>query len=184
MFLLPIILLMLGFLQQPQQSDVVFTGNAGRVRFVSDAELERIEATSNELAGAINIESRSVFFTLRIFSFNGFNSGLQQEHFNENYMETDVFPNATFKGKIIDDVDLRKNGTYEVRVKGMLTIHGVSAERIINGKIVINGTSMKAESSFNVLLADHDITVPKIVEMKISREVQVDIKMNLTRNSS
>jgi len=166
------------------QENSVFTGNSGRLHFVSDAQLEHIEATSNQLAGAIKIETKEVYFNLRIFSFNGFNSGLQREHFNENYMESDVFPTAIFKGKIVDAVDLSKSGTYNVRVKGMLSIHGVSMERIISGKIIVNGKSMEVESSFPVKLADHNITIPKIVDMKIAKEVMVDLKIELTRNNS
>lgn len=66
----------------------------------------------------------------------------------------------------------------------MLSIHGVAIERIISGKIVVNGNSMQIESTFPILLADHNITVPKIVEMKIAKEIKVEIKMDLTRNNS
>jgi hypothetical protein len=182
--MLPLIWLFLLLPERPPQNSVVYTGNSGTIRFISDAELERIEAASDQLAGAINSETREVFFSLRVGSFVGFNGGLQQEHFYENYLETDVFPSATFKGRIVDDVDLKKNGTYAVRVKGMLTIHGISTERIIDGTITVSGAGMKVESAFPVLLDDHNITIPKIVEMKISPEVKVDLKINLTRNSS
>jgi polyisoprenoid-binding protein YceI len=166
------------------QDKTIFSGNKGKVHFISNAPLEHIEATSNQLSGGIDVEKRKVYFNLRIVSFTGFNSGLQQEHFNENYMESDVFPKATFEGKIVDAVDLSKNGTYNVRVKGMLSIHGVAMERIISGKIIVNGKTMEVESSFPIKLADHNITIPKIVDMKIAKEVTVDVKIELTRNNS
>src|SRR6476469_7728532 len=99
------------------QEKPVFSGNKGKIHFVSDAPLEHIEASSDQLSGGIDISTREIYFELRIVSFNGFNSALQREHFNENYMESDVYPKATFKGKIVDAVDLSKNGTYSVRVK-------------------------------------------------------------------
>ncbi len=184
MFLLSLVWLVLSVTEMPQQKDTVFAGNAGNVRFISDAQLEHIEAATDQLAGAVNGTSREVFFSLSVVSFHGFNSGLQSEHFNENYLESDLFPVATFKGKIIDDIDLMQNGAFEVRVKGLLTIHGVTVERIISGKVVINGTTMKIESTFPVLLADHNITIPKIVEMKIARQVTVMVNMTLIRNKS
>jgi len=60
---------------------------------------------------------------------------LQKEHFNENYLESDKYPEASFKGKIIEDIDLDKDGEYEVRAKGELTIHGIMQERIIKANI-------------------------------------------------
>jgi len=167
----------------PQEKSV-FSGNKGRIHFISDAPLEHIEAKSDELSGGADTETRGVSFQLRITSFTGFNSALQREHFNENYMESDVFPTATFNGKIIDDVDLSKNGTYNVRVKGMLSIHGVAMERIISGKVIVNNNTMIVESTFKVLLADHNITIPKIVDMKIAKEITVEVKIDLTRNNS
>jgi len=179
------LLSILNLLQPPKlqaQDKSVYSGNKGKVHFVSNAPLEHIEATSNQLSGGVNSQTKEVYFTLRIVSFNGFNSGLQQEHFNENYLESEVYPTSNFKGKIVDEVDLTKNGTYNVRVKGFLTIHGVSVERIISGKIMLNGNTMQIESNFPVLLADYNITVPKIVEMKIAKEVMVDVKIDLTKN--
>ena len=51
-----------------------------------------------------------------------------EEHFNENYMESNTFPKANFKGTITDlgKVNFSKDGTYPVTVKGDLTIHGVT----------------------------------------------------------
>ncbi|MFI5134733.1 MAG: YceI family protein [Chitinophagales bacterium] len=164
------------------QEKFVYSGNKGKVHFVSNAPLEHIEATSNQLSGGMNAQTREIYFTLRIVSFNGFNSGLQQEHFNENYLESELYPTSNFKGKLVDEVDLTKNGIYNVRVKGFLTIHGVSVERIISGKITVNGNTMQIESNFPVLLADYNITVPRIVEMKIAKEIMVDVKIDLTRN--
>ena len=61
-----------------------------------------------------------------------FKKKLMQEHFNENYVESDTYPNSTFKGKItnMDDVDLDTNGKYKVNVEGELTIHGVTKEQV------------------------------------------------------
>ncbi|MEZ4722423.1 MAG: YceI family protein [Flavobacteriales bacterium] len=157
----------------------IYIGKSGWVKFVSEAPLERIEAENSKVSAVINVTQKSVAFKVPIVSFQGFNSALQHEHFNENYMEVDDFPQATFNGKIIEDVDLTKVGTYKVRVKGMLSIHGIEKERIINGKVVVANDGITVASSFEVPLADHDIAIPKIVNQKISEVINVEIKSTL-----
>jgi polyisoprenoid-binding protein YceI len=95
-------------------------------------------------------------------SFQGFNGPLQKEHFNENYIETGIYPDASFSGKIIEDDDLSKDGEYVVRAKGLLTVHGVSQERIIRSNLSVKQGKMKLNTSFTVLLVDHNIKIPRI----------------------
>src|SRR5438128_363339 len=89
----------------------------GIVRFHSDAPQELIRAESGKLRGALDPEKKAFAFRIYMSSFQGFNSPLQREHFNENYMETPKYPEAQFQGKIIEDVDISKDGEYEVRAK-------------------------------------------------------------------
>jgi polyisoprenoid-binding protein YceI len=113
-------------------------------------------------------------------SFEGFNSDLQRQHFNERYLETEKYYEATFSGKIIEDIDYSKNGTYEVRAKGNLTIHGKKQVRIIKGTLTINGKVITIDSEFTVPLADHDISIPQIVSQKIATEILVKFTATLT----
>ncbi|MEZ4888401.1 MAG: YceI family protein [Chitinophagales bacterium] len=149
--------------------------NSGTIYFKSDAPLELIEAQSKSLKGIIDTKQRTFAYTVSIESFEGFNSPLQREHFNENYMETNLFPKATFSGKIIENVDFESDGVYEVRAKGKLNIHGVEQERIIKATLQINGGQMEVHSKFTVPLTDHNITIPRIVEQKIATEIYVEI---------
>src|ERR1043165_8743752 len=107
------------------QQTQLFQVSRGVVRFHSDAPQELIRAASEELKGVIDVRKRTFAFRIPITSFQGFNSPLQREHFNENYMESVRFPEAAFLGKIIEDVDLTKNGAYLVRAKGRLLVHGL-----------------------------------------------------------
>src|SRR4051812_39415281 len=109
----------------------VYEVSESNVKFRSKAPKELISAASGKLKGIVDPEHKSFAFRIDITSFEGFNSPLQREHFNENYMETPQFPVATFTGRIIEDVDLSRNGSYEIRAKGKLTIHGIEQERII-----------------------------------------------------
>jgi polyisoprenoid-binding protein YceI len=146
------------------------------VEFRSDAPLEIIEAKSKSLKGVIDIDKRTFAFSIPIRSFEGFNNPLQKEHFNENYLESSTYPNATFTGKIIETIDFSKEGTYSVRAKGKFTIHGVAQERILKSRVIVKGDSFTLQSYFTVILEEHDISVPKIVYQKIAEEIQVQVK--------
>src|SRR3954468_5948319 len=83
--------------------------NSGTIEFQSDASEELIKASSNALRTLMDIDKRTFVFKLSIRSFHGFNSALQQEHFNEKYLESEKYPEATFSGKIIEDIDFTKD---------------------------------------------------------------------------
>lgn len=147
---------------------------SGKIIFESTAELEVIEAASNKPKGLVDLSKKSFAFSVDITTFDGFNSALQKEHFNENYLESNLFPTASFSGKLIDPVDMNKS-TQTIRAKGKFTVHGVSKERIINVDLKKVGSSFEITSNFNVLLSDHGITIPRIVYQKIAETISVTI---------
>lgn len=151
--------------------------------FTSDAELELIEAASDKVQGLIDPSNNTFAFTVDIKTFEGFNSALQREHFNEKYMESDKFPRAVFSGKIIEPVDLTADGTYDIRAKGALDIHGQKQTRIIKSKVTVSKGVLDLEARFFVPLADHDISIPTIVSQKIATEIKVDFKARMTLQS-
>jgi polyisoprenoid-binding protein YceI len=159
------------------QAQKKFTTDKGEMTFTSNAKLEVIKANSNKIQGIVDPTNGQFAFIVKIKSFEGFNSNLQKEHFNEKYMETEKYYDATFTGKIIEQIDYTQDGTYDVRAKGTLTIHGKKQPRIIPGKIKIDKGTLKIESNFTVPMADHDIKVPQIVSEKIATEIFV--KLNL-----
>ena len=158
-----------------QRPKIYFSLN-GTVSFRSDAPQELIKAESKELKGAIETATKTFSFKIRISSFEGFNSGLQRIHFNENYMESAVYPEASFKGKIIEDIDFNKDGRYEIRAKGILNIHGIDQERIIKSELMIKQAKMYIQSAFTVLLPDYNIPIPRIVKDKLAQEIKVTIQ--------
>lgn len=149
--------------------------NTGSIHFLSDAPLEQIEANSTKLKGLLLMHDRSFAFTVDINTFNGFNGSIQREHFNENYMETDKFPKASFVGKIVEDVDFKKDGKYELRAKGKLNIHGIEKERIIKVLFEVKNGRINVAASFIVKLDDHGISIPNIVNQKIAEEIKVEV---------
>lgn len=151
----------------------------GLTKFTSEAPLELIKAQSNKTAGVIDAGTKNVAFSIDIDSFDGFNSALQKEHFRENYMETDKYKTATFKGKIIEDVDFTKNGTITVRAKGTFNIHGSDKEKLLKVKITIKDKELAIDTNFEVPLEDHNIKIPKVVNQKIASVIMVEVKANL-----
>lgn len=153
--------------------------SSGSVSFNSKAPKELIHASSNNIKGYIDVQKRIFAFKLDIGSFNGFNSPLQREHFNENYMESGIFPQAVYFGKIIEDADVTKDGIYKVRAKGKLKIHGVEQERIINSVVETKGGKIFVKSDFVVPLADHNIKIPRIVYEKLASDINVTVNATL-----
>jgi polyisoprenoid-binding protein YceI len=151
----------------------------GLTKFTSEAPLELIKAQSNKTIGVLNTADKNVAFSVNIESFDGFNNGLQKEHFRENYMETHKYENATFKGKIIEDIDLGKNGTYTIRAKGIFNIHGTEKEKLVKVKVTIKDKEILIETNFEVPLEDHNIKIPKVVNQKIASVIMVEVKANL-----
>jgi len=163
------------------EAQKVFSTGSGEIKFASKAQLELIKASSNKMQGVIDPSTNKFAFLVSMQTFKGFNSGLQQKHFNENYAESEKFPTAKFSGKIIEQVDYSQNNTMEVRAKGELDIHGQKQNRIIKAKITIKGNQLVIEARFTVLLSDHRITIPKIVSQKIATEIEVEINSTLAR---
>jgi len=157
----------------------VFTCNNGKILLTSDAPLERIKAGSNKLQGILNTTGQQFAWSIDIKSLRGFNSPLQQEHFNENYLESEKYPKAEYVGKIIEKIDFQTDGMYNVRAKGQFTVHGVTQERIVKTRLDIKGGKIKVHSEFTVLLAEHNITIPRIVYQKIANEVNVTVDADL-----
>ena len=173
-------LLLMGFLFNAEAQKKFMTNN-GEIKFASKAQLEMIKASSNKLQGIIDPATNQFAFLVNIPSFQGFNSELQRKHFNENYMESEKFTMAKFSGKIIEQIDYTQDQTFDVRAKGELDIHGQKQTRIIKGKITIKGNQVIIEAHFMVPLADHSISIPKIVSQKIATEIEADINTTLSR---
>ena len=159
----------------------IYQVSESSVHFYSDAPLEMIRASSAGMVGAVDVARRTFLFKINIVSFQGFNSPRQKEHFNENYMESDMYPLAMYSGKIIEEVDFSQDGEYDIRSKGKLIIHGVEKQRIIKCHISCKGGDISVKTGFKVLLADHNIKIPRIVSDKLSPEINVAVNVVLTQ---
>lgn len=150
-----------------------------RVSIFSSTPIEDIKASSKTGMGILIIEKQEIVTQVNIRSLE-FDKKLMQEHFNENYMESDKFPTAKFKGIISPTIDWKKDGVYPVSVKGTLTVHGVEQQRTIPGTIEINNNQIAIKSTFKVSCASHQIKIPSLMFTKIAEVIEVKVEGNFT----
>ncbi|NCX96258.1 MAG: YceI family protein [Chitinophagia bacterium] len=160
-----------------------YMSRTGKVVFdaTSPKSPEKIEGINNETASLLNSASGEFVFQVPVKSFK-MEKELMQQHFNENYMQSDKFPKAEFKGKIenLAAVNFTKDGSYTVAVVGNLTIHGETQKIAIPGMLTVKGSEITAKAKFPVKLADYKIDIPGVVADKIAKEanIMIDVLLN------
>ncbi len=157
----------------------------GTIKFFSETPMEKIEATNRQANSALDFSNGNFVFKVLIRGFE-FEKALMQEHFNENYMESEKFPNSTFNGKItnIKDVNLEKDGVYKVTVEGDMAIHGVTNKVKVNGTLEVKSGKIMGKAVFNVSPKDYNISIPKAVIKNIAEAIQVDVTVSLEKLGS
>lgn len=175
-----LLLLVFGFTQNSSE-DVKWFTKTGRVTFFSksplDLVVEDIKAKNNQAVIVFKQNTGDIISQITIKSFI-FKKQKMQEHFNENYMESDKYPLAKYVGKInnIKRIDFTKDSTYNVSTTGKLTIHGVTKNITTKGKLKIEGSNATISTNFSVLLKDYNIKKPSIMAKKIADEIKITLK--------
>jgi len=157
-----------------------FITKSGTITFFSDGPLEKIEAINNKVNSALDTQSGLIVFKVLMKSFV-FEKALMQEHFNENYVESDQYPLSVFKGKVtnLSEIDFNKAGSYTAVVEGELTIHGKTNPVKTKGVFTVYDSGIKGKTTFTILLADYNIEIPGIVAGKIAEEILISVDINL-----
>jgi len=150
----------------------------GFISFFSHTPMEDIKGDNNQVASVIDISTGEMVFQVLIKSFH-FEKTLLEEHFNENYMESDKFPKASFKGKItnLSTVDFKKNGSYEVQVEGDLTIRDVTKKMSVKGILEVVTGGINTNSKFIIAPEDFNIEIPSVVRENIAKTIEVTVTM-------
>jgi polyisoprenoid-binding protein YceI len=159
--------------------DRYFT-KTGTIKFFSKTDLENIDATNTIVTAVLDTKSGAIQFSVPMKAFE-FKRALMQEHFNENYVESDKYPNSTFKGKVVNNADIQYGtpGTYTANIEGDLTIHGVTRPLTTKAKLVVTAADIEATTAFQVVVSDYKISIPALVADKISKSVQIEINTRL-----
>jgi polyisoprenoid-binding protein YceI len=154
----------------------------GKISFYSDAPLEKIQAVNDQVYAALDITSGDLVFKVLMKSFE-FPKSLMQEHFNEDYVESDTYPSSTFTGKVtnIKDISISSDGTINVQVEGDLTIHGVTNKMKAAGTFTVKNGSLLGYAQFPILLKDYKITIPKTVINNISETLLITVNIVLNK---
>ncbi len=155
--------------------------NDAKVTFDASSPLENIKAVNNSGTVALNSSTGDVAARVLIKNFV-FKQALMQEHFNENYLESTKFPNATLKGKIsnLSDVKFGTNGTYSAKITGTLEMHGVTKNVEVPATITVKDGATAFKANFAVACADYSIAIPSLVADKVAKEVKINIEGSLT----
>lgn len=146
----------------------------------SSSSPEKIEGKNRSATCVVDTKSGAIQFAVLMKGF-AFERALMEEHFNENYVESHKFPKAEFKGKIKDteDIDFTKEGTYSVKVKGDLSMHGETKEVETTGKLMIKGGKISTIAEFSVKLSDYNISIPGLVADKVAKSAKISVDCSL-----
>lgn len=143
----------------------------GVVKLEASSPLEKIEAVNQQTLAVLNTSEKTIQATLLIKGFL-FEKALMQEHFNENYLESDKFPKAAFSGQF--DPALTAAATPQtVTLKGKMTIHGVTRDITVPVTITPAGNGYSGQAKMEIIPGDYNIQVPALVRDKIAPTVKI-----------
>jgi|SRR5882757_5381026 len=172
--------LLLVLVQSGAHSQVYLT-RSGFVGFYSKMPLEDIKAENNQVFAAIDPAKKTIAFSLLLRGFV-FTKQLMQEHFNENYVESDKYPKASFTGTFSGDLPLDKDGVYKVTVKGNLSLHNVTRPVETPATLEVKGGRILGQAEFKLKPEDFNISIPSVVRDKIAQEMRVNVRIDCGTN--
>lgn len=152
----------------------------GKITFeASVPAVEEIKAKNESVTCILNTSTGEIASLALLKAFK-FKVALMEEHFNENYVESDTYPKTTFKGKI-DNFDISKLSATakEYTIKGKMEMHGKTKDITIIASIKKSAEGVEIDSNFNLNTDDYGIDIPSIVSKKISKKVAVKFEVKL-----
>ncbi len=152
---------------------------SGKISFYSKSSLENIEAINNKVTSVWDVATGQIEFAVLMKGFE-FEKALMQEHFNENYVESDKYPKAIFKGVIENSkaISLNNDNVFTAKVSGTLTLHGVTNPVNTSAVITVKSVVVAASCIFSIALADYKISIPSLVEDKINKKITITVTIS------
>jgi polyisoprenoid-binding protein YceI len=148
----------------------------GYISFYSHTPVENIKAENNQVLSIADLSNGDMAITILMKAF-AFEKALMQEHFNENYIESDKYPKANFSGNITNLEDILAGNNSIALIKGNLTIHGITRSVTIESKITVENKMVHLHGKFKIAVADYDIKIPAIVRRNIAEEVEITFNL-------
>lgn len=152
-----------------------YIARQGQVSFFSYTSVENIEAKNHQVLSMLDFEKGEIAVSMLMPAFI-FEKDLMHTHFNESYMESDLYPKANFKGQFIALNDLAIEEKRALLIKGILQIRGISKEKEIKVFLTKTTEGYLLRGEFNILVKDFEIKIPPILASNIAKTVSV--KMN------
>ena len=171
---LPALLLPILCISAPVNAQHVYIATGGKVSFFSETPVENIDAHTESMSSVLNTSNNDIIFTVPVRTFK-FKKALMEEHFNENYVESERYPKSSFKGKINDTLDWSVDTVMNITASGDFNLHGVTKTISETGKITIKEGTIRLEVSFTIALKDYNIDIPKIVTKSIAENIKIDL---------
>lgn len=173
-----ILFLAFGVLAFKNANEEKYFTRTGFISFFSHTDVEDIKAENNSVISALVPSTGQIQFSVPMKSFK-FPKALMEEHFNEKYVESDKYPNATFKGSVsnVSEINFAKDGEYKATIKGNLTMKDVTKEVTTNGTFKVAAGKIIGNATFKIRPEDYHIEIPKLVRNKIAEFVDVTVKM-------
>lgn len=146
----------------------------GHVGFFSYTPVENIKAENNQVLSIIDLSNGRIAVSMLMNAFI-FEKALMREHFNESYVESDIYPKATFEGEILDfDPSLTTEHTRII--EGIFTMHGVSTALEIKSKIHFIDGNYALSGSFEAMVDDYEIKIPSLLAGNIAKVITADFR--------
>lgn len=171
----PLVILILSATAQDK-----FYTKTGKINFSSKGAIETIEAQHKSVTCVLDSKTGNIQFSVLLRGFE-FRKALMQEHFNDDYVESNKFPKSEFRGEIANngDINYSKDGVYDTKVKGKLSLHGETKDVDANGKVTIKNGRIEVDSDFNILMSDYKISIPGSVINNMSNTVKISVNCSL-----
>lgn len=166
--------LLIFIVSSPQKNSKQFIARQGQISFFSYTSVENIEANNNQVLSIFDTETNEIAVNMLMRAFV-FKKDLMYEHFNESYIESDLYPKATFEGKILD-FEKNNNQLQTKIIRGKLTIHGISKQIDIKTNIEKNKDSYSMTGEFTVAVSDFQIKIPPILASNIAKTISVKFR--------
>ena len=152
------------------------------VKFISEAPIENFEGVTDNIDGYIYWEGENftdksdIYLEVDLRTIDT-GIGLRNRHMRDNYLHTDKYPTAQFKGKIIS-ADKLSDYQYNLSVEGEMKIHGVSKPLKLNGLMNKTTDGYFIKTNFEVKLSDYNIEIPKLMFMKINEVIKLELNFH------
>jgi polyisoprenoid-binding protein YceI len=174
-----VLVALLGWLAAgPAQAPARFFTRTGTISFFSATPVEDISATNQRVAAAVDVTTGQLAFTVPMQDFQ-FPKKLMQTHFNENYVESEKYPKASFSGRLVGfaPAALASAGPQPAVAEGDLTIHGVKRHLRVPGTLEKQGNRLLVNAKFAIETADYNIEIPMLVRGHIAKTVDVTVAL-------